>query len=66
MSKEIVVNERMAKRIRASRYEQDRKGQCLICRVYYPDCPHTWAEVFKVCQILKEHDLESPKVRLAL
>jgi len=53
----IEITPRMAKRIRESRYSQDRKAACLICRVKaYADCEHSWMDVHRVCQIV--HDID--------
>lgn len=54
--KQIRVNERMVKRVREARYQQDRKDACLICRQSYSDCPHSWYEVQKVCEAVRAHD----------
>lgn len=63
--KTIEITPRMAKRIRESRYSQDRKGACLICRVRaYADCEHSWHDVAKVCMIVRTAD-EGTKIKVA-
>lgn len=64
MSREILVNDRMRKRIREYNYTQDRKGLCLICRTRsYSECPHSWYEVDKVCRAVRNYDGKDVQVR---
>lgn len=60
----IEITPRMAKRIRESRYSQDRKWVCLICKASFATCPHSWVEVHKVCQIVRDID-QGPNIRVA-
>lgn len=55
--KPIDVNDRMRKRIRESRYQQDRKGPCLICKGPFQECPHSWGTVDLVCSMLRVEDI---------
>ncbi|ALY10087.1 hypothetical protein RINGS_6 [Arthrobacter phage Rings] len=59
--KPIDVNERMKKRIREARYQQDRKAACLICRGPFSDCPHSWGTIDLVCSMLRVEDIMGGK-----
>lgn len=60
----IEITPRMAKRIRESGYQQDRKWVCLICKQSFATCEHSWMDVHRVCQIVRDID-QGPNIKVA-